>query len=326
MKSDGFILTSSPHSKKDVSIRKIMYTVIITLIPAIIMSVIFFGTRVILIYLAAIVTAVFTEAIIKLIRKQDVMMALDGSAIITGILLAMTLPPNFSIPLTMLGSFLGIFIGKEIFGGLGSNIWNPALVGRAILTVSYAKPMTTWIAPNNIFKFLTDNASIYDGATFATPLAASKLNGAINQSILRQFLGQTGGCIGETSSILLLLGGIVLIAFKYINWKQVVSFIGTVFIITGIFYLINPDQYANPLFHIFSGGLMLGAFYMATDMVTSPYTDKGNIIFGIGVGLLVFLMRFFSNNPEGVMFSILFMNALTPIINKYTKNKVFGTA
>jgi len=331
MKIDGFVLTSSPHAKKDVSIKKIMYTVIITLIPVMIASVFYFGARVLLVYLVSVGTAVFTEAAVKLIRKQDIMMALDGSAIITGILLAMTLPPSISLQITALGSFLAILLGKEIFGGLGSNIWNPALVGRAILMVSYTGELTTWDLPKNVFKFLPDAFGLYgsnvpDAVTFATPLNALKNSGVVNQSVLRQIFGQTGGCIGETSAILIIIGGLVLIALKYVNWKQVVSYIGTVFVITGILFLIDQTKYANPFFHIFSGGLMLGAFYMASDMVTSPYTDKGNIIFGVGAGLLVVFIRvFWHGYPEGVMYSILLMNSVTPIINKYTKNKVFGS-
>lgn len=317
-KQEGFVLTSSPHIREDISITKIMYTVILTLLPAIIMSIFYFGSKVIMLYVVSVVTAMLTEAIINILRKRSWNSILDGSAIITGLLLVMTLPPTISWGYVALGAFIAIFLGKSLFGGLGHNIFNPALIGRAFLAAAYPVQMTTWEPAKRVFTGLPDAISS------ATPLASAKFDKVFERTINLLF-GQTGGCIGETSAILIILGGLVLIFLKYVNWKLVVSYLTTVFVFGGIFYFVNPSIYPSPVYHLFAGGLMLGAFYMATDMVTSPYTDWGNIIFGIGAGILVVIIRLFGGFPEGVMYSILIMNAFTPLINRYVKNKVFGT-
>jgi len=328
-KKIDLIITVSPHIKKDISIQKIMYIVILSLIPTIIISILFFGLNVLLLYIVSIIFALLTEFVVKLIRKQNIYSIFDGSSIITAILLVMTLPPTISWQKVALGSFISILIGKEIFGGLGSNIWNPALVGRAFLSAAYPAALTTFSNPNNIFKFLSNNISsstsiATDAISSATPLALAKFDKVFTDP-LKLFIGQVGGCIGETSALSIIVGGLILIILKIVNWRMVVSYIGSVFLLTGIMYLINPSTYASPIFHIFAGGLMLGAFYMATDMVTTPYTNKGIVIFGIGAGLLVFLIRLFGGYPEGVMFSILIMNSFTPLINKYIKIKSFGS-
>lgn len=317
-KQEGFILTSSPHIREDISIPKIMYTVILTLLPAIIMSIFYFGTKVILLYFVSVFTAMLTEGVINIIRKKSWRTVFDGSAIITGLLLVMTLPPTISWGYVALGSFIAIFLGKSIYGGLGYNIFNPALIGRAFLAAAYPVQMTTWQTAKKVI------TSFPDAISSATPLASAKFDKVFEKTVNLIF-GQTGGCIGETSAILIILGGLVLIFLKYINWKLVVSYLGTVFVFSGIFYLINPSIYPSPIYHLFAGGLMLGAFYMATDMVTSPYTDGGNIIFGVGAGILVVIIRLFGGFPEGVMYSILIMNSFTPLINRYVKDRVFGT-
>ncbi len=318
LKKEGFILSSSPHIRNKASTRKIMFLVIITLIPTIIISVLYFGLSTLVLYLSAILTCVITEALIKIIRKQKPTSIFDGSAIVTAILLVMTLPPSIGWQKVALASFIAIAVAKELFGGLGQNIFNPALVGRAFLAAAYPVSITTFTKPNIIFSFLPDSV------TKATPLAAAKFD-KIFTDVSPLFFGQVGGCIGETSSLTIILGGLILLLFGIINWRLVFSYLGTVALMTTVFWLINPDVYASPLFHLFSGGLILGSFYMATDMVTSPVTNVGNFIFGIGAGLLVVLIRLFGGYPEGVMYSILFMNACTPLINRFTRTKVFGT-
>jgi electron transport complex protein RnfD len=317
-KKEGFILTSSPHIRRPVSTQKIMLLVTATLVPAIIFSILFFGTKVIALYASAIITCLVTEGVIEYIRKKNVKSLADGSAIVTAILLVMTLPPSVGWQQTAVGSFIAIAVAKELFGGLGQNIFNPALVGRAFLAAAYPVSITKFEAPAKVFKFLPDAVSS------ATPLAAAKFD-KVFTPISNLFFGQVGGCIGETSSLALIFGGMILLLIGVTNYRLVFSYLGTVVLFTTIFWLKDPQTYANPLFHLFSGGLILGAFYMATDLVTSPTTNLGNIIFGVGAGVLVFLIRFFGGYPEGVMFSILFMNACTPLINRFTKTKVFGT-
>lgn len=324
------IISVSPHIKKNISVQKIMFIVIISLIPNFIISILFFGLKILFLYFSSIIFALLTELIVKLIRKQSYKSIFDGSSIITALLLVMTLPPTISWQKVALGSVIAVLIGKEIFGGIGSNIWNPALVGRAFLSAAYPASLAanSYIEPTKIFKFL-ETSSIssatngIDSISSATPLSLAKFDKTFTP-LLKLFIGQVSGSIGETSALAILIGGIILISLNIINFRMVLSYIGTVFILTGIMHLINPSIYASPFFHILSGGLFLGAFYMATDMVTTPFTNSGIIIFGVGAGLLVFLIRLFGGYPEGVMFSILIMNSFTPLINKYSKLKTFG--
>ncbi|TVR05326.1 MAG: RnfABCDGE type electron transport complex subunit D [Spirochaetaceae bacterium] len=317
---EGFVLTSSPHIAAPSSTQRIMFTVVLTLLPAVVMSVFYFGMRVLGLYVLSIAVCLATEVVCKLLRKRSPMSITDGSAFVTAILLVMVLPPAISPIALALGAVISIFLGKEVFGGIGYNIFNPALVGRAFLSAAYPVQITTWTQPNRFFSFLP--ASV-DAQTQATPLAAARFEGVV-ENIPNLLLGQTGGSIGETGAAFLILGGIALFALKLIRWQNVLAFLGTVFVLTGIFHLIDPETYAGPVFHLFSGGLMLAAFYMITDIVTTPYTPIGNMIFGAGVGLLVVLIRLFGGFSEGVGFAILIMNALTPIINRYTNLKPFG--
>jgi len=318
--TEGFVLTSSPHTQSRASIKGIMYVVIVTLLPAVVMSVLYFGARVILLYVVGIAGALVTEAVTRLVRKRSWTTIYDGSAAITGLLLVMTLPPTVSPVLVFLGAAVGIFIGKEVFGGLGQNVFNPALVGRAFLSAAYPVQLTTWAAPNRVFAFLPQSV---DASTGATPLASAKFEQTF-ESLLNLLFGQTGGSIGETTAIFLILGGLFLIAVRIVKWELVLSYLGTVFLLGALFHLINPAAYPSGLFQLFSGGLMLGAFYMASDMVTSPFTGAGSAIFGVGAGVLVVVIRLFGGFPEGVMYSILLMNAVTPIINRSITNRVFG--
>lgn len=302
-KGEGLIVTISPHVSSGESISKIMWAVVIALLPAVAGSYMFFGIKAITTILISVVTAVILEAVIQKLRNKTITI-LDGSAVITGILLAFNLPPTVPFWIPILGTAVSIVIAKQTFGGLGQNIFNPALAGRAFLLAAYPMHMTRWL-PTRLMKGV-------DISTYATPLAGKSIPGYLDM-----FLGNIGGCIGETSAILLIIGGLILLWRKVITWHIPVTYIGTVALLTWLFG-------RDPLFHILSGGLMLGAIFMATDMVTSPVTPKGMMIFGIGCGLLTVIIRLFGKYPEGVSYSILFMNACTPLIDRYVTPKRFG--
>lgn len=307
-------LTSSPHVHSRWSTKQAMWFVVFALLPALVSSVVFFGPYQLLIVLVSVVFALGTEVCIKKIRKRKISVE-DGSAVITGILLGLILPPNFSLSSTAIGAVFSIAIGKEIFGGLGYNIFNPALAGRAFLQAAFPVAITTWTKPN----FAVDTI------TSATPLAAYKFDKVLSQ-VEPMILGNIGGCIGETSAIAILIGGIFLIAVGVVNWRIPTAMILGMIVFSGIFWILDPVKFANPLFQIIAGGFLLGTFFMATDWVTSPITKKGMWIFGICISILVFVIRNFGGLPEGVMYAILIMNAFVPIINRYTQPKVFGGA
>jgi electron transport complex protein RnfD len=286
--------------------------VIISLIPAGLASVFIFGTSALWVIILGIVSALVTEGVLQILTRRKITI-LDGSAIITGILLAYNLPPHVPFWIPIIGSFFSIAIGKQIFGGLGQNIFNPALVGRVFLMASWPKYMTTFTPPLN-----------YDAITSATPLALIKEGKVLqNLSYLDLFLGKRAGCIGEVCILALLLGALFLLLRGYISWHIPITYVFTVAAFTYIFGskgLFRGDW----LLHILSGGLILGAFFMATDYVTSPLTPKGQVIFGIGCGIITAIIRLWGGYPEGVSYAILMMNAATPIIDRYTKSRVYG--
>jgi Na+-translocating ferredoxin:NAD+ oxidoreductase subunit D len=319
-KQQGFILTPPPHLFSDNSIPKVMYAVVVALLPALVMSVLYFGVRVLGLYVVGVATCMATEAVTKIVRRQNWKSILDGSAVLTGLLLVMCMPPSSSPILVALGSVVAIFVGKEVFGGLGANVFNPALVGRAFLAAAYPVQMTTWTEPNQVFGFLARGADAVSGAT---PLAAGAAQEAPAE-YLRLLFGQHAGSIGETGALFLLAGAVLLMIINVVRWPIVVSYLGSVAVFGGIFWLVDPAAYPDPLFHLLSGGLMLGALYMATDLVTSPVTVKGSLVFGAGAGIIVVIIRLFGGLPEGVAYSILLMNAVTPIINRYMNNRVYG--
>lgn len=321
MKEQLLVISSSPHVASEETIPKIMFGVIYALIPVMISAAVFFGFKAILLILTCVATCVLTEYVCQKVRKKDVTVN-DGSAIITGILLALVLPPDFSVLSAMLGGIVAIAIGKHVFGGLGYNIFNPALVGRAFLQGTYPIDMTTWTAPWSRSFFAISPPP--DAVSAATPLGAIKLAGETTP-VWKLLVGYVGGCLGETCALAILLGGLYLLYKKYIDWRIPAGYLGTVCVLGTLFWLVNAEKYPNPLFHLTAGGLMLGAFFMATDMVTSPITPLGTWLFAIGAGMLVIIIRIFGKVPEGVMFSILLMNAVTPLLNRYTKPKVFGS-
>jgi len=310
---NNLIVSGSPHIHKPESISRIMWTVVISLIPAGIAGVIIFGLDALWVTLVAVVAAVLTELVFGICAKKKITV-LDGSAVITGILLAFNLPSGVPLWLPIVGAVFSIAIGKQVFGGLGQNIFNPALVGRVFLMASWPKYMTTFTRPFN-----------YDAITSATPLAILKEGKILEHiSYWDLFLGKHGGCIGEVCILALLIGAAILLIKGYISWHIPATYIFTTAIFTYIFggaQLFSGDW----LFHILSGGLILGAFFMATDYVATPLTAKGQLIFGIGCGLLTAVIRIWGGYPEGVSYAILMMNAATPFIDRYTKNKIYGT-
>ncbi len=298
--ADTLTVSSNPHIKDSLNISSIMWTVVLALLPAVVAGVYFFKLKALGIIITSILSATLTELIIFKLTKKP--LHIDGSAVLTGLLLALILPPTVPLWLPALGAAFAISIGKQIFGGLGHNIFNPALAGRAFLVASFPALMTRWILP--------------DGVTGATPLGLLKLQG-IKAAYPSLFIGNIGGCIGETSALALLIGGIFLFYKRIIGWRIPVMYISTSFILAFIFG-------QDPLFHILAGGLLIGALFMATDYVTAPLTKKGRLIFGFGCGFLTMIIRLFGSYPEGVMFSILLMNAATPLIDRFTKPKPFG--
>jgi len=319
MSDQKIILQSSPHFNHKDSIPKIMYTVILSLMPAVAASFYFFRLRALLLYSLSIAACLLTEAVFLKLRKKPMSSVWDGSAVITGLLLAMTLPPSLAPEMVVIGGVVAIALGKQVFGGLGDNIFNPALVGRAFLQVAFPIGMTTWIPPVTLQ---------VNTATFATPLGNLKFHNALAEGVMSplrdMFWGNTGGCLGETSTIALLLGAAFLLYKKAIDWRIPAGILGTLTVFTGIFWAINPERYASPSFHLLAGGLMIGAFFMATDMVSSPITGLGTWIYAVGIGLMIALIRLFGGYPEGVMFSILFMNTFVPLINRSTRPRIFG--
>jgi electron transport complex protein RnfD len=309
MKENLCKIHCSPHIHSSETTTRIMLCVIISLLPAMAGSVYFFGFYVLKVIFVSIISCFFSELLFQILMKKEIRIY-DGSAIVTGILFAFVLPPRIPLWIVALGGFLAIFLVKELFGGIGFNIFNPALTARAILLASYPVEMTKFI---NVFDYRID------AITSPTPLFIMKEN--INQplpSLWQMFIGNHPGCIGETSTILLLLGAIFLLSKKVITWHIPISYILTVAILSLIFK-------EKVFYQIMGGGLILGAFFMATDYVTSPITKKGKIIFGIGCGIITFLIRKAGGYPEGVCYSILFMNMLVPVINRYTIPKKFGS-
>lgn len=350
------VLSSSPHLHGAENVRRIMYRVLLALVPAAAAGIWFFGVSALCVILATMIFCVGAEALwCKLAGKPVVGTISDCSAALTGLLLALNLPPGTPLWACLIGALLAIWLGKQVFGGLGNNPFNPALVARVGLLIAIPGIMTTWApAAGMTGKGYPEAAEFYspaaladlkagkplDSVTCATPLgvagttkkvlgrtleAETNFSKIDNEALLwRYFLGQKGGCIGETSVIALLIGGILLIAFNLINWRVPVCYIGTVAIITGVVNWFLPGVTPTPLFHILTGGLMLGAFFMATDMVTSPITGTGCVVFAIGCGVITSVIRIWGNYPEGVSFSILFMNALVPLIDRWCGRRPFG--
>lgn len=325
MTAPNLIVTASPHLKDRDTTPRIMWTVAASLVPVVLSSAFFFGISAILVILAAMLGALLTE---RALSKPGTLQ--DGSAVITGLLLGLSLPPGIPMWMAALGGAFGIGFGKVIWGGLGQNAFNPALIGRAFLQTAFPVAITTWPTPGGDFFTLKGDLfaapfmhPVSDVVTSATPLGLFKFEQKLT-SVVDLVLGTTGGSVGETSAVVILICGAYLAWKGYLNWRSPVSILVTVFVASQLLHLFN-GKYPDGLFMVFSGGLMLGAVYMATDMVTVPTTNKGRWVFGVCTGLIVVVIRVFGGLPEGVMYAILIMNAFTPLINRVTQPTVFGT-
>jgi len=322
------IVSIGPHMHDEETTAKIMWTVSGALLPATLMSVYYFGMPAVMVILVSLITCLLTEAGMQWILKKPVTLS-DGSAFLTGLLLAMNLPANAPWYIPFVASFVAIMIAKHLFGGLGFNIFNPALVGRAFVLVSFAKIMTTFVAPSRAFM-------AFDAKTTATPLVLLKEEGmsklleiyhgstaAMYQDL---FLGNRAGSLGETSVIALLLGAAFLMMKRYITWHIPIPFIATVGVLAWVFGGKEGLMTGDPFLHMMSGGLILGAFFMATDYVTGPSVRNAQIVFGIACGILTVLIRLKGGYPEGVMFAILLMNCFAPLLDRGMRSAVFGKA
>ncbi|MEE8329811.1 MAG: RnfABCDGE type electron transport complex subunit D [Thermodesulfovibrionia bacterium] len=324
-KEHPLIVSISPHVTGEESVSRIMWTVNLALLPAFIVSVYYFGPRALFVTGLCILTSVLSEYIFQKGLKKRITIN-DGSAFLTGLLLGMNLPPGLPFYIPVVGSFVAIVIAKLLFGGLGYNIFNPALIGRAFLLVSWPRAMTIWSEPTALFVGL-------DAKTSATPLGILKEEGMgklievfgdKGDLYMQLLIGNRAGSIGETSALFLLLGAAFLFYKRYITWHIPFSFLATVGVLAWLFGGENGFFTGDPILHVLGGGLMLGAFFMATDYVTCPSVRKGQIIFGIGCGAITMLIRLKGGYPEGVMFAILLMNCFAPLIDRSVKTKRFG--
>jgi len=321
-------VSPSPHAHGKELTQKLMLSVVVALIPAFITSVFYFGIGAIIVTASSVASCLLFEYLIQRFVLKKPISITDGSALVTGILLAFNLPSNIPVLIVVIGSFVSIAVAKMTFGGLGNNPFNPALVGRVFMLISFPVQMTSWPVPKGF------GTGYLDAVTGATPLAIIK-EGLKNGEPLSQlmdkvpapsqmFLGNMGGSIGEVAAVALLIGFVYLIFKKVISWHIPVSIIGTMAIFTTILWLVNPEKNADPMFHILAGGVLLGAIFMATDYVTSPMNPKSMIIYGCGIGAITVIIRVWGAYPEGVSFAILIMNAFVPLMNAYIKPKRFG--
>lgn len=329
MATNRLTVSMSPHDYGKDSVKKIMYGVVIAMIPAFLVSVYYFGFDAIRVNLIAVAACVFFEWLIQKIFLKGKLTIVDGSAVVTGMLLAFNVPSNLPWWIIVIGALVAVGIAKMSFGGLGNNPFNPALVGRVFLLISFPVQMTSWPVVNVL------NFSMIDAQTGATPLAivkeglknGEKFSDIFNNmphSYVDMFMGQIGGSLGEISAVALLIGGLYMLFRKIITWHIPVAILGTAAMFAAILWGINPDKFADPLFHLLTGGMMLGAIFMATDMVTSPMTKKGMLLYGACIGALTIIIRVWGAYPEGMSFAILIMNAFVPLINKGFKPSRFG--
>ncbi|MCU7938887.1 MAG: RnfABCDGE type electron transport complex subunit D [gamma proteobacterium symbiont of Bathyaustriella thionipta] len=339
-------LVSGPYSHSNSSVPKVMLFVMLALLPATVFGLYQFGWPAIFLFTITIVTAVLAEALsLKLSGKPVRLFLMDGSAILTGWLLAMTLPPWAPWWIAVLGGLIAIIIGKQVFGGIGQNLFNPAMVARVELLISFPLEMTLFTVPAPLFSNASpgfmealaitfSGTGLLDGYTGATVLGHIKTElgrgidlqqaQSATDSLWQLSLGNAGGSLGETSAILILGGGVFLLYKRVITWHIPVSMLGTLFILASLFHLIDPHAYVGPFTHLMSGAAILGAFFIATDLVTSPVSIRGQLVFGAGCGLLVYVIRTWAGYPEGVAFAVMLMNAFTPLIDHYLKPRIYG--
>jgi len=324
-------LQAAPLLKQAMTTGQTMRDVLLALLPATLAGLWYFGMSALLVLLASIAGAMLTEWLFSPADKRVERLS-DYTALLTGLLLGLTLPPALPMWMAFIGGAVAIGMGKLIWGGMGQNLFNPALVGRAFLLATFPIAMTTWSPQSGPAEFFQINASVlaapfmqsgYDSISAATPLGLMKFEQQ-STGLWALVSGNTSGCIGETSGLLLLLGGLYLLLRRDMDWRIPAGILGSAALFSILLYLVDSSVYPGPLFTIFSGGMLLGALFMATDPVTSPLTPRGTWIFGVGIGLLVVLIRVYGGFPEGVMYAILLMNAATPLIDRYTQPRVFG--
>ena len=325
-------IDTSPHIRSGTSVDIIMRNVVYALLPVCLFAVYVFGLAALVTLAGATISCVLTEHLLCRARGDSSAIG-DWSVTITGILYGLTLPPGLPLWMVVLGGVVGVGLGKFLFGGLGYNAFNPALVGRAFLQAAFPVAMTTWYSPFGAERFTSLPSSIlttpfatpvYDTISGATPLSAMKFDGDVTAS-MDLLMGVTSGSTGETSAILILLGGIYLVARNMMNWRITASILATVFLMSGAMYLVDPGSYPSPVFMLFAGGLMLGAVFMATDMVASPMTNPGCVLYGVLIGFLIVVIRLWGGMPEGVMYAILLGNAVSPHIDSMIQPRVYGT-
>lgn len=326
-------IATSPHIASGASVDVIMRNVVFALVPVCAFAVYVFGLTALITLTAATVSCLLTEHLLCRWRG-DASTVGDWSVAITGILYGLTLPPGLPVWMVVLGGVVGVGVGKFLFGGLGYNAFNPALIGRAFLQAAFPVSMTTWypamgaerfaVLPSSTFTF-PFATPVYDAISGATPLAAMKFDGEVTAAA-DLVMGFTSGSTGETGGLLILAGGLYLIARKMMNWRIPAAIFATVFAFSGALHLVDPGTYPSPVFMLFAGGLMLGAVFMATDMVASPMTSIGCVIYGVLIGMLVVVIRLWGGMPEGVMYAILLANAVSPHIDNLIRPRVYGTA
>ena len=321
-------VSPSPHLSSPETTRRLMYGVVIALIPALAASIYYFGMGAIIVTLVSVASCVTVEYLVQKFILKTKPSVTDGSAVVTGLLLAFNVPSNLPVWIIIIGAIISIGVAKMTFGGLGSNPFNPALVGRVFLLISFPVQMTSWPVPSGF------RTGYLDAVTGATPLGIMTEGVKAGESVaslmekvpthMQLFYGYMGGSMGEIAAAALIIGGIYMLWKKIISWHIPVSILVSVALFTGILWLADPTKYADPGFHLLTGGIILGAIFMATDYVTSPMTHKGMIIYGVGIGVITVLIRTWGAYPEGVSFAILIMNAFVPLLNMYIKPKRFG--
>lgn len=322
------VVSPSPHVHSGESTSRLMYNVVLALIPALAVTLFYFGIGALIVTSISIVSCMVFEFLIQKYLMKAKPSLTDGSALVTGLILAFNLPSNLPWWIVVIGALVAIGVGKMSFGGLGSNPFNPALVGRVFLLISFPVQMTSWPLP------IESRMAYIDAVTGATPLAIVKegLSAGTPMSLIASqipshmqlFMGAMGGSLGEIAAFALLIGFVWMLVTKVVTWHIPVSIFATIGIFTGILWLINPEANADPIFHLITGGVMLGAIFMATDYVTSPMHPKGMWVFGIGIGVITVVIRVWGAYPEGISFAILIMNAFVPLINRYLKPARFG--
>lgn len=313
-----FLVSSAPHLSDSATTQRIMFEVVLALLPLFLAALYMYRLNAVILTVITVAGCLCAEAVANWMRGRSQASLSDGSAVVTGVILAFSLPPSLNPYMAFIGGVAAIGLGKMVFGGLGQNLFNPAMVGRAFLMVCFPVALTTWMEPQTL-KLIG-----VDAVTQATPLAAAKFHSAPPAALSDLFLGKVGGCVGETSALAAIIGGLYLVIRRVADWRQPLAMLVAAAAFALIAHLINPDKFAPVLYHLNSGALMFGAFFIATDYVGAPVTPLGRLIFGFGVGVLVMLIRLFGGYPEGVMFAILIMNALTPLIERWTVPTPFG--